>query len=218
MLRRLAEWLTWQPNTFPISWLPVCCCIYWFDSDLTLIDLGRNPGGKRTPQVSVHPTPDWLRLMTIRNLVEKARTSREQGPLKATVSCFAFNTMRGFIIFPKLYIRDGYICPFSGYSFDPNAQVAVKSKTAHILPFALHTQVCSASTIIHWSDPSSYDLVLSLWPSRQLNGSLVAQFLRMRLYGISMIPAMRSMPSRIAMNITMISRGASRPRFKMMEL
>jgi len=114
-----------------------------------LIDLGLNPGGKKTPQVSVHPTPDWPRLITIWNLVEKARTSREQGPLKAAVSCFTFNTIQGFIIFSELYIRNGYICPFSGYSFNPNAQVAVKSRMAHRLPLALHTQMCSASTIIH---------------------------------------------------------------------
>jgi len=46
-----------------------------------------------------------------------------------------------------IYYRDGHFCPLTGYDFDPNSGRAVKSRTAHILPFSFHKQLLALQTI-----------------------------------------------------------------------
>ena len=41
----------------------------------------------------------------------------------------------------KVYKRDGYNCPFTGYSFKPPGP-HVDPRCAHILPFSFHDKVC----------------------------------------------------------------------------
>ena len=84
-----------------------------------LIIATRNPGGKKTPQESIHPTPDINhRLREIRYLLGEATTKCSQSALKELV-----------------FWRDGFNCPFTGVPFArPGSHVTVQ--TAHILPFS----------------------------------------------------------------------------------
>ncbi|KAJ3560367.1 hypothetical protein NP233_g10882 [Leucocoprinus birnbaumii] len=78
----------------------------------------RNPGGKKTPQDSAHPTPDIYRLREIRKLLEDSVTRRSQSALKQL-----------------LFWRDGFLCPFTGYSFKAPGRHVVP-RASHILPFS----------------------------------------------------------------------------------
>jgi hypothetical protein len=55
---------------------------------LTLVALARNPGGKKTPQESTHPTPDLIRLRSIQDLLREAAIGRKQSALKELVGEF----------------------------------------------------------------------------------------------------------------------------------
>jgi len=56
---------------------------------LILVAIARNPGGKKTPQETAHPTPDITRLQTIQELLNEATIGRKQSALKTLVSEFA---------------------------------------------------------------------------------------------------------------------------------
>ena len=55
---------------------------------LVLITIARNPGGKKTPQESAHPSPNINRLQKIRELLDEAITKRSQSALKHLVRNF----------------------------------------------------------------------------------------------------------------------------------
>jgi len=55
---------------------------------LVLITAARNPGGKKTPQESTHPTPNIHRLREIRGLLNEAITKRSQSALRELVRNF----------------------------------------------------------------------------------------------------------------------------------
>ena len=55
------------------------------DFEPSLIELARNSGGKKTPQMSVNPSPDRNRTLGIQKLLHEANTRRDQGALKELV-------------------------------------------------------------------------------------------------------------------------------------
>ena len=60
----------------------------WLDLYLSLICTARNLGGKKTPQETVHPTPNFQHLRAILDLLEEATTKRSQSALKELVRHF----------------------------------------------------------------------------------------------------------------------------------
>ncbi|KIM44992.1 hypothetical protein M413DRAFT_442950 [Hebeloma cylindrosporum] len=89
----------------------------------------RNPGGKKTPQETAHPTPDIVRLREIDKLLEDAVTNRSQSALKQL-----------------LLLRDGLLCPFTDFSFDP-ADDHVVPRATHILPFSFRDKQLSLNAL-----------------------------------------------------------------------
>ncbi|KAI9463124.1 hypothetical protein HD554DRAFT_2175618 [Boletus coccyginus] len=89
----------------------------------------RNPGGKKTPEESTHPTPDIARLRSIKELLDDATINRNQSALK-TLVCR----------------RDGYHCPLTGYSFRSSGD-SVDPSCAHILPFSNACQPYTLKTL-----------------------------------------------------------------------
>jgi len=57
-------------------------------SCLMPVRLAQNPGGKKTPQESTHPTPDLHRLHSIKELLDEATINRKRSALKTLVSEF----------------------------------------------------------------------------------------------------------------------------------
>ena len=60
----------------------------FFNLRLNFLPIARNPGGKKTPQETAHPTPD----ITIQELLTEATISRKQSALKTLVSEFGSET------------------------------------------------------------------------------------------------------------------------------
>jgi len=90
----------------------------------------RNPGGKKTPQdSSTHPTPDTLRLRSIKDLLDDVTVNRSQSALKTLV-----------------YKRDGYRCPLTDYPFKSPGR-HVNPRCAHILPFSFHDKPVTLRTL-----------------------------------------------------------------------
>jgi len=90
-----------------------------------LIIAFRNPGGKKTPQDSIHPSPDPGRVEEIASLLEEATGSRSQSALRELV-----------------FRRDGYRCPVTDYSFiTVPGEGIVLPRCAHIIPFSIHSKV-----------------------------------------------------------------------------
>jgi len=58
------------------------------DLYLMPVRLARNPGGKKTPQESARPTPDIVRLRSIKELLDDATINRKQSALKTLVCEF----------------------------------------------------------------------------------------------------------------------------------
>jgi len=89
----------------------------------------RNPGRKKTPQETVHATPDFQHLHAILDLLEEATMKRSQSALKELV-----------------YWRDGFRCPFTGFAFAPPGRHVV-ARCAHILPFSYHDKHLTLSAL-----------------------------------------------------------------------
>lgn len=105
--------------------------------------LARNLGGKKTLQDSACLTPDLVHLCLIQDLLCEAKINRSQNALKELVCHLTFNIMPVAIALLQLFFCDGYFCPLTGYDFNPDSDRAVKSRSAHILPFSFHKQVCT---------------------------------------------------------------------------
>ncbi|KIJ17715.1 hypothetical protein PAXINDRAFT_97932 [Paxillus involutus ATCC 200175] len=88
----------------------------------------RNPGGKKTPQDSVRPTPNLRRIEETEELLSAATTHRSQSALKDLVT-----------------LRDGVKCLLTGFSFVfPRRVIA---RCAHIIPFSIHDKTQTHSAI-----------------------------------------------------------------------
>ncbi|KAH9963117.1 hypothetical protein BC827DRAFT_1193455 [Russula dissimulans] len=82
----------------------------------------RNPGGKKTPQDSIHPTANLKRIEEIASLLESATVSRSQTALRDLV-----------------FLRDGTRCPVTNLPFLEEERV-VPTRCAHIIPFSVHSK------------------------------------------------------------------------------
>ncbi|KAF8318592.1 uncharacterized protein EI90DRAFT_2697383 [Cantharellus anzutake] len=80
----------------------------------------RNPGGKRTPQESIHPTPNPKHIEEITSLLESATICQSQSALRDLI-----------------FLRDGSHCPVSNYPFFGKDRV-IRPRCAHIIPFSAH--------------------------------------------------------------------------------
>ncbi|KIK74637.1 hypothetical protein PAXRUDRAFT_835932 [Paxillus rubicundulus Ve08.2h10] len=88
----------------------------------------RDPGGKKTPQDTVHPTPNLRCIEEIEELLSAATTRRSQSALKDLVT-----------------LRDGVNCLLTGFSFVfPRRVIA---RCAHIIPFSVGTKTQTHSAI-----------------------------------------------------------------------
>ncbi|KAI0256142.1 hypothetical protein BJV78DRAFT_441173 [Lactifluus subvellereus] len=86
-----------------------------------LIIAFRNPGGKKTPQDSIH-TPNIKRIEEIGVLFQSATVHLSQSALRDLV-----------------LLRDGTRCPITRYPFVGYRVVA--PRCAHIIPFAVHSKI-----------------------------------------------------------------------------
>ncbi|KAF8329173.1 uncharacterized protein EI90DRAFT_3125511 [Cantharellus anzutake] len=82
----------------------------------------RNPGGKRTPQESIHPTPNPKHIEEITSLLESATICQSQSALRDLI-----------------FLRDGSHCPVSNYPFFGKDRV-IRPRCAHIIPFSAHSK------------------------------------------------------------------------------
>ncbi|KAF8331973.1 uncharacterized protein EI90DRAFT_3123066 [Cantharellus anzutake] len=94
-----------------------------------LIIAFRNPGGKKTPQYSVHPTPNLRRIEDIALLLESATAHRSQSALRDLV-----------------FLRDGTRCSLTRYAFLGDDRVVVP-RCAHIIPFSIHSKTDAHAAI-----------------------------------------------------------------------
>ncbi|KIM36522.1 hypothetical protein M413DRAFT_288172 [Hebeloma cylindrosporum] len=119
----------------------------------------RNPGGKKTPQDTAHPTPDIHRLRDIIQLLDEAVINRSQSALKQL-----------------LLWRDGYRCPYTGLSFDP-ADSHVVPRASHILPFSFRDKPLTLSALETFTGRMLADEVIKMinYPSNAFNAQSDAQ-------------------------------------------
>jgi len=82
----------------------------------------RNPGGKKTPQDSIHSTANLKCIEEVASLLESATVSRSQSALRDLV-----------------FLRDGSRCPVSDLPFFGEGRV-VSPRCAHIIPFSVHSK------------------------------------------------------------------------------
>ncbi|KAF8524063.1 hypothetical protein BU17DRAFT_85098 [Hysterangium stoloniferum] len=87
----------------------------------TSVFLVRNPGGKKTPEVTTHPTPNIARIEQIEALLQDATTNRSQSALRDLV-----------------LLRDGNRCLVTRYAF--TGARLVTPRCAHIIPFSVHSK------------------------------------------------------------------------------
>jgi len=86
----------------------------------------RNPGGPKTPQDSIHPTPNHRRIEEIEELLEQAKRSQ--------------SALRDLVM-----LRDGDYCLLTGLCFFP--PTFVPARCAHIIPFSIHPKTQTFSAI-----------------------------------------------------------------------
>ncbi|KAI6122895.1 hypothetical protein EDD16DRAFT_1569460 [Pisolithus croceorrhizus] len=86
----------------------------------------RNPGGPKTPQDSIHPTPNHRHIEEIGELLVQARRSQ--------------STLRDLVM-----LRDGDHCLLTGLCFFP--PTFVPARCAHIIPFSIHSKTRTLSAI-----------------------------------------------------------------------
>ncbi|KAI9512094.1 hypothetical protein F5148DRAFT_1146398 [Russula earlei] len=94
-----------------------------------LIVAFRNPGGKTTPQESIHLTPDLRRIEEIESLLSSAIVHQSQSALKHLI-----------------FLRDGTRCPVTGFGMFGDDQVVIP-RCAHIIPFSVHSKTHSYQAI-----------------------------------------------------------------------
>lgn len=106
---------------------PVCALSTEYLTHLVIA--ARNPGGKKTPQESVHPTPDLIRTQTIQQLLDDAKIERKQSALRELI-----------------FKRDGDICLLTRFPFRGAGRTVV-ARCAHILPFSFRDKLITLKTI-----------------------------------------------------------------------
>ncbi|KAF8313010.1 uncharacterized protein EI90DRAFT_3136974 [Cantharellus anzutake] len=94
-----------------------------------LIIAFRNPGGKKTPQYSILPTPNPRHIEDIASLLESATVRRSQSALRDLV-----------------FLRDRTCCPLTRYAFLGDDRVVVPH-CAHIIPFSIHSKTYAHAAI-----------------------------------------------------------------------
>ncbi|KAI0288761.1 hypothetical protein BC826DRAFT_1036060 [Russula brevipes] len=82
----------------------------------------RNPGGKKTPQETIQPTPNLRRLEEIGALLRSATVNRSQSALRDLI-----------------FLRDGNRCPITNFAFY-GAPRTLTPRCAHNIPFSVRSK------------------------------------------------------------------------------
>ena len=135
----VATFPIWWVATFPIWWSHVCASFapLWPCLDMQLFPV-RNPGGKKAPQDSVHPTAQHKRIEETEELLTKAK-NRSQSALKdlasSTVDASLDIRLRSVVghavRWQLLFVHGTILLPSN----------RVVAHCAHIIPFSIHSNV-----------------------------------------------------------------------------
>jgi hypothetical protein len=134
--------LTDRASEFLSHLLIASMLFHLLESFRTHLPVARNPGRKKTPQQSVHSTPDMSTLRPILNLLKETTTRRSQSALMELLCHLLIPRQPRVVKFicDQLFWRDGSLCPFTSFSFMGPGR-CVYPRSAHILPFSFQDKV-----------------------------------------------------------------------------